>query len=464
MESRKGQFIIGTILVVLLCVPVVLTNTYTNSNDNKVIEIKETTPSQYIPEHIVLADLIEIEYMGINGNDELLQMAEDNNWPGSGFEWDPIIIEGYYFRGAVHHFVVDCTDLYWEFRNNVLDGIDDRYCEIVLGNMRNGKISNNYFVHGAVGIHTIRSNDCVFTENEFYNQSWDGVLLEYSNNNIIIGNTFIDEGEAGVLGWIDSHDNNILYNEVYGSPYGFMFWAGSDGNTVQHNSIHDISVSGIDIQTADNIVEDNEIYNVGADGISVSKPGTQIRDNLIYNGEGYGIHLSSESGDAIIENNVVIGFDRGGINLHESDNSHIERNDFYENGNFQAWDYGSNNLFTDNYWHEWIANDTDENGILDAPKLINGGDNVDPRPCASPVNPIPSWYDFEPITGPPPDPEPTETTSTTTDSSTITGPITTTETNQTTTDGLSNPILSIGLSIGAALVIVVIFAARRKQL
>lgn len=429
----------------------------------------ETSEVYSLLEPSAFSDLIEVDYIGINGDDELLQMAEDNGWPGSGFEWDPIKIQGYYFRNAVHMFVVDNTELYWEFSNNVLDGIDERYCAIVIGNLRNGKISNNYFTRGSVGIHTIRVHDCQFSSNVFYNQSWDGILLEYSYNNIILGNAFIDEGEGGVLAWVDSNDNNILYNEVYGSPYGFLFWDGSDGNTIQFNSVHDISFRGLDIQTANSIIRDNEIFDIEGDAISVYEPGTEIRENLIYNCGGYGINLYSESSYAVIENNIVINCESGGINLHESDNSVIQMNDFYDNSEIQAWDYGDDNIFSDNYWHEWIGNDTDSNDIIDVPKLINGGNNIDPRPCASPVNPIPSWYDFEPITGPPPEPEPEpEPTTTTTDSittTTYTEVPTSTNTNSTTiaNDG-GLILLTTSASAGmVAVVLVVLIAIRRKD-
>ena len=106
MELLKGQLIIGTILVLLLCSPLVFTNTSMESNNIQFIEINDTVLSRRLSEQIILADLIEIEYMAINGNDELLQMAEDNNWPGNGLQGNPIIIEGYYFRNAVHSFVV----------------------------------------------------------------------------------------------------------------------------------------------------------------------------------------------------------------------------------------------------------------------------------------------------------------------------------------------------------------------
>jgi parallel beta-helix repeat protein len=250
-----------------------------------------------------------------------------------------------------------------------------------------------------------------------------------------------------------------------------MFWEGSDDNTVQHNVIHDISIRGVDCQTANNVIIDNEIYNMGGDGIAVSIPGVEIRDNLIYNGEGYGIHLYSGSGDGVIENNVVIGFETGGINLHESDNSHVEHNDFYENGKHQAWDYASSNIFTDNYWHEWIANDTNGNGILDLPKLIAGGDNTDPRPHASPINPIPSWYDFVPITGPLPEPEPEPTepppttigdTTTISTSGTSTSPTNTTTSSISQTTGESS-MLQVISGAGAISVIVVVFLLIRRK-
>jgi len=415
MQNHVVPRMLSLIVCILLCCSMAPMNTATLSTETTYNVLSEDSENHPLLEPSSISDLIEIDYMAINGDDELLQMAEDNDWPGSGFEWDPIIIQGYYFRNAVHMFVVDDTELYWEFSNNVLDGIDDRYCEIVIGNLRNGKISNNYFTRGAVGIHSIRVHDCQFTSNVFYNQSWDGILLEYSYNNIIKDNEFIDEGEGGILAWVDSYGNNIMYNEVHGSPYGFLFWDGSYGNIVQHNSINDISFKGLDIQTENNIIQENEIFDIEGDAVSVSESGTQIRNNLIYNNGGFGINIYSLGGNAVIENNVVINCEGGGVTLHSSDNSLIQKNDFYDSNEFQAWDFGDNNIFTNNYWHEWIGNDTDDNGIIDVPKHVNGGDNTDPRPSASPVNPIPSWYDFEPITGPPPEPtemitEPTSTT------------------------------------------------------
>ncbi|TFH03089.1 MAG: right-handed parallel beta-helix repeat-containing protein, partial [Candidatus Thorarchaeota archaeon] len=354
--SMQKHFVFKTFsiifLVLLYCSRAPL-NATTLSTESTFNDSLEKTETHTLLESNTFTNLIEIDHIAINGDAELLQMAKDNDWPGTGDKSDPIIIEGYYFRYNGNMFIVDGTELYWEFSNNVLFGTDDRWCAIVISDLKNCKISDNYFTRGSVGIHSIRVHDCQFINNVFDFQSWDGVFLEDSYNNIILENTFIKGGEGGVFGWAGSIDNTILYNEVYGSPYGFLLWGDADGNTIQHNSIHDISYRGLDIQASNNIIQENDIHDVDGDAIYVSGFETEIKNNRIYNNLGYGIKFSSGSGSATIENNVVICNQAGGINLHLSNYNHIENNDFYNNSWCQAWDSGNNNIFTDNYWHEW---------------------------------------------------------------------------------------------------------------
>ena len=405
--------------------------------------------------------LIDINYLYINGNDDLLEKASQNDWPGHGYEWDPILIQGYHFRNSVHLFVVDNTDLYWEFSNNVLDGIDDRYCIIVIGNVKNCRISNNLFLAGAVGIHSIRVHDCSFVGNVFYNQSWDGILLENSYKNIILANTFHNLGEGGILAWENSFGNNIMYNVIYDNPYGVLLWSGSDDNLIQHNRMHDLSLCGIDVQTSDNRVIYNEIQMVTGDAISLTAPIAEISNNLIHNNTGVGVRISSSSGEVTINHNVFIRNDKGGIQLSDSSDNSIERNDFYENSKDQAWDSGNENYFAFNYWHEWIGNDTDDNEIIDTPKQIVGSaGNEDRTPTRSPNNLIPSWYNFEPITGPPTNPEPTETTTTTTMSSPTSTlpPSTSATTSNRTTDAQASLLLMIASISGASILIIAVIS------
>jgi parallel beta-helix repeat protein len=423
--------------------------------------------SSPIAPFIIAENLTEIEYLGINGNEELLQLADEYNWPGTGKEWDPIIIDGYYFRNAVHNFVVDNTDLYWEFRNNILDGIDGSYCQIVIGNLKNARIAHNIFIRGAVGIHTIRVTDCQFTANTMYNITWDGVLMEKSHRNIISFNKFYDHGDSGVHAWDLCNDNNIMYNEVYDSTYGIMLWEGSNSNTIQYNKIHHVSSLGLDIQTDDNVVFGNRIHHTGDDGICISGTGCEVERNLVYNTSGYGVHLYSTGGDALIENNVLINNAFGGIQLHHSGNSRIANNDIIDNGLLQAWDYGEGNVFVHNYWHEWIGNDTNNDSIIDVPKVIHGStENTDSRPALNPINTLPSWYEFVPITGPPPpEPDPTTTTtptsSLTSPSTTLTDSITGSPSSQ--ESGLSVLVLSATSGIAVLVIIGVLGRRIRNQ-
>jgi parallel beta-helix repeat protein len=355
----------------------------------------------------------EVDFISINGNEAFLETAQDFGWPGTGKEWDPIIIEGYFFRNTYHMFVATGTDLYWKFTNNILDGIDEHWCEIVISNLCNAEISNNVFMKGAVGIHTIRVNDSRFIANEMYEQSFDGVYMEYSHRNMIAHNRFHDNGESGVYAWQSSTQNSITGNEVFNCPYGFMLLAGASSNIVRGNDIHDIDQAGLHIQTADNVIEGNLVHNVAGDGAGVSQSGNEIMGNRIYNNSGYGINFASISGENTISHNVFLFNQRAGVSLQRSEGNLIRENDFYHNGAAQAIAYEEDNTFSHNYWHEWIGNDTTGNGIIDTVKEIYGGVCIDLLPSLTPINTIPSWYSFVPITGPPPEePEPTVTTTT----------------------------------------------------
>ncbi|TFF96462.1 right-handed parallel beta-helix repeat-containing protein [Candidatus Thorarchaeota archaeon] len=358
-------------------------------------------------------NLTEIDFISISGNDDFREKADEYGWPGSGMEWDPFLIEGYYFRNTYHMFVVTGTDVYWKFQNNILDGIDDRWCEIVISNLRNADISNNRFISGSVGIHTIRVNDSRFFCNEMYNQSWDGIYMEFSHRNMVAYNTFHDLGEGGVYAWQASTHNTIANNVVRNCPYGFLLHAGATHNTIRANHVLNISQCGLDIQTSDNLVSSNRIHDVGGHAIAVGREGTEIKGNLIYNNSGWGINAASTSGDLDIHSNVLLFNEGGGIALQRSEQNEVVENDLYHNADIQALSYGDQNTFCHNYWHEWIGNDTDGNGIIDIPKEIAGGTSNDTTPSSLPNNAIPGWYCFEPIDGPPPiEPEPTTTTGT----------------------------------------------------
>lgn len=406
-----------------------------------------------------------IDFISINGNAHFHEVADQYNWPGSGMEWDPYIIEGYHFNNTYHMFVVAGTDLYWEFRDNIVDGVDERWCEIVISDLRNAKIYNNTFVRGAVGIHCIRVTDSMFVGNIMSEHSFDGVLLEYSHRNIIASNVFYNEREAGVLAWTDSSQNTIRNNFVYNAPYGFLLWQQANKNIIRSNVVRQTTLMGMDIQTDDNTIESNQIHHIEGDAICVSGSENSIRENLIYNNTGYGINAASSTILAVIQNNVFINCEGGAIQLHEASNCVVSENDLFENGVIQALDYGEGNVFDHNYWHEWLGNDTNGDNIIDTPKLIYGGSNTDEKPSVEPINSIPSWYTYEPITGPPEEPTTTTTSTTTTSTTSEVTSITTTSTQSTTsTSGFEiSQVLGITGAGGALIILALVIMARQVK-
>ncbi len=446
------------ILILLLPVAMLLPTGLQHLSGPQKEDLKSKATSY--PAHASSYDnLTEIDFISINGNEEFRQTAQEYGWPGSGMEWDPYIIEGYHFRNTYHMFVVASTDCYWIFRNNVLDGIDDHWCIIVISNLRNADISNNVFMQGAVGIHCIRVNESRFIGNRMYNQSFDGVFLEYSHRITIRSNRFHDSGEGGVYAWQASTQNIIESNEVYNCPYGLMLLAGATDNTLRDNHLYNLSNTALDIQTADNSIRNNRIHDVGGNALAIGSPGQTIRGNLVYNNSGYAINAFTTSGGLTIENNVLLFNTAGGINLQRSTGSVVLENDMYHNGAIQAVAYEGGNSFSHNYWHEWIGNDTNGDMIIDVEKAIYGGKCNDSTPALLPNNPVPDWYSFTQITGPPP--EPIETTET---SSTSTTSTPSDSSNATSTGvGIDIPsILTLGGAAGLSLVVIILVWKRNS--
>ena len=77
-----------------------------------------------------------------------------------------------------------------------------------------------------------------------------------------------------------------------------------------------------------------------------------------------------------IHHGIVFGY--------SSDDNEITWNDFVENnpvGHSQAYNDGSNNIFSFNYWDEWNSPDANTDGIVDFPYSIDGDLNAsDPYP------------------------------------------------------------------------------------
>jgi parallel beta-helix repeat protein len=119
----------------------------------------------------------------------------------------------------------------------------------------------------------------------------------------------------------------------------------------------------------------------------------KISNNTILNCS-RGISILGAAEENIIKENIVIGnvwgiiFEPDGRNLFHkifSANNQVFKNVFQDSRRQGGYDSGKKNGYAYNFWSDWVTNSSDDNqdGILDDPYPLEGGNNYDPCPLAS---------------------------------------------------------------------------------
>ncbi|UCG03972.1 MAG: right-handed parallel beta-helix repeat-containing protein, partial [Candidatus Heimdallarchaeota archaeon] len=191
-----------------------------------------------------------------------------------------------------------------------------------------------------------------------------GIYVPYSAYNKIVNNTIRDVNTHGILIGEISHGNDVINNTISNAgAHGVVVFHYTGATTITGNNITDVGGRGITIESVcnDAIITNNTITNAGQQGIFLwNGDRATVSRNIVYNSTGYGIELHTESND-----DEVIW------------NSFIQNN---ESGT-QAYDNGTNNIFSYNYWDDWTSPDNDNDGFIDNPFVITGpANNADPLP------------------------------------------------------------------------------------
>ncbi len=161
-----------------------------------------------------------------------------------------------------------------------------------------------------------------------------GVILEGSSDNVVIGNTISEAGDAGVLLSAGSHRNRIEANTVVRTSDSSISVADSDGTEIVDNTVHQAGGGAISLSNAHdgvitgndarfnpagielggsngNVVEANDVTFSQADGITVEGGlGNEIRANIANQTQGTGVAVEAEALDPLgnpIPGNVVEG-------------------------------------------------------------------------------------------------------------------------------------------------------------
>ena len=181
----------------------------------------------------------------IESNNDLIQLAHQEGWPGQGTQDDPIIIQGLIIdlqQASGNAIGISNTDLHLtirqcELRNGKKDWLaDDQGFGIMAQNVANLRIEHSIATEMFEGIRLLSCNAVVIHHNKLNNNSGHGIALEASHNNLIEYNQCLNEGDDGILiGSFDpstnfgASDNNIFrYNEFAGnSTSGVCLFRGS---------------------------------------------------------------------------------------------------------------------------------------------------------------------------------------------------------------------------------------------
>ncbi|MFX0007132.1 MAG: ABC transporter substrate-binding protein [Candidatus Hermodarchaeota archaeon] len=247
---------------------------------------------------------------------------EDYEFPGSGEEGDPYLIESYYITADYGNLIhIKDTSAYFIISKCKLNGITQEWEGIKLENVKNGIIENNVIINNFHGI-----------------VLWDGSVDNEIVDNIIYNNQL--EG----IGLHSSDNNNVSKNHIFDCDSGIILYEHSNYNNLTWNEINNSYAEGI--------------------GLNDESDHNSIIHNKILNSGEYGIYIGYMSSENLIKWNDI-----------------IENNQ----GSCQASDNGFSNVFEYNYWSDWVSPDVEDPiGIVDFPYSIDGfALNEDPYPRTS---------------------------------------------------------------------------------
>ena len=219
----------------------------------------------------------------------------------------------------------------------------------------------------------------VNVENQHISDTYIGIILGYSNNNLITSNNLSSTEEYG-LSLFSSEENSISGNTFWDNDIGIRFFF-SDGNNISNNVFSD-NLVGIEFGFAgNNTISGNTIAdNTYGLMLIFSNENKISKNNIERNWVGHGVSILESSENIFIENTLLDN--TYGFFLNNSHKNKIYHNNITSNFHQAIDDTDSGNQWDNgypsggNYWDDYSGADTKNGPNQD----VSGPDGIGDTP------------------------------------------------------------------------------------
>ncbi len=299
---------------------------------------------------------VEHDPIVIDGDENFIETASNEDWSGDGSEDDPFIIDDYDIDlgGASGHCIdISNTQVYFTISNCYLTGAGiNPGAGIYLNNVTNGDIIDNTILKNYNGIYFVESDDNTVVNNSCNDINGYGIYLYDSNSNFIANNTdiycsygiFLESSYFNILTSnicygdyrgieLEMSDSNILNNNTcYSNTHsGIYLYISSDSNTLTDNTCYSTTNGIYVFMSVSNVLINNTCYENDESGIYLNNSNhTTLRKNFCYNNDLHGIYLEKSESNTITDNTCNLNI-WCGIILAYSNFSTLTNNVCYDN-------------------------------------------------------------------------------------------------------------------------------------
>ena len=211
----------------------------------------------------------------------------------------------------------------------------------------NELVQNNGNHNLGEGMRVFNSQDSIVNNNIAYNNSLNGISLILADNITLTDNTAYENKQNGIYG-VNLDESVIENNNAHHNGYdGIIIEGGSQVNIIKSNLARYNNLSGIHVDSNNNLLMDNiASYNEEHGIFLESCNNVALTSNTANSNKENGIHLLDSNSNTIISNTA--NSNKNGTFLDNSDNNKVIDNIFVGNDDCYNETGSTGNIFEGN--------------------------------------------------------------------------------------------------------------------